>query len=235
MFDRIAILTYHQVGVFPPSPRRHLYCHVDRFAAQTNYLRRHGYRVLSMDEAVACLKGERAVPARAVVLTFDDSYDNFLHYALPALARYRFPAMVYVPSGFIGQSASWYEGETNSKPAMLNRNQILELRRSGIDIGSHGVSHARLTQVDDARRRDELVRSKSELEQVLGEEVRHFCYPYGDHNATVVEAARAAGYRSAVTCVSARASRTHDPLTLPRKAIAYRNTLLGYFWKLHSP
>ena len=76
MNSRVHILMYHRVGHFPgrmPSHRGQ-YCHLPRFKAQMAMLRRLGYRVISLDEAVAGLRGEAALPARAVALTFDDAY-----------------------------------------------------------------------------------------------------------------------------------------------------------------
>ncbi|HQN41198.1 MAG TPA: hypothetical protein PK724_03680, partial [Pseudomonadales bacterium] len=62
--------------------------------------------------------------------------------------------------------------------------------------------------------------------------IDHFCYPYGSHSPTVVEQARQAGYRTAVTCVRAAARPGWDWLQLPRKAISYGDTLAGFAFKL---
>jgi peptidoglycan/xylan/chitin deacetylase (PgdA/CDA1 family) len=233
MTTRVRLLNYHQVGDFPKRPaRRSLYCHAARFTAQMEYLRQGGFHVLTMDEAAARLRGERALPERAVVLTFDDGYENFYTHAFPVLARHRYGAIVYVLSGLIGQTARWYARDGRDPPRLLGRDQIVELRRAGIEIGSHGVSHLKLAETESEQVREELVRSKSELEDLLGEEVRHFCYPYGSHNAAVVEAARAAGYATAVTNVRRAARRGDDLLALPRKVISHGDGRLKYAWKV---
>ncbi len=230
---RISILMYHQVGDFPPmDAHRSTYCHHRRFASQMAYLHRFGYRVLSMDEVVDALRGGRPIPSRAVALTFDDGYENFYEYAYPVLERYGFPAMVYLISGLVGRDSEWFATDGRATPPLMGPERVRQLRRAGIDFGSHGVSHVRLAQVDREQMRDEVVRSRQMLEGLLGEEIRHFCYPYGSHDAEVVEAARAAGYASAVTCVRAAAVPGMDLLALPRKAISYGDNLLGYFWKL---
>ncbi|MCC6302086.1 MAG: polysaccharide deacetylase family protein [Gammaproteobacteria bacterium] len=234
MTGHISILMYHQVGDMPSMPtHRSTYCHHERFAAQMAFLHRFGYRVLGLDAAVAALRGDQPIPPRAVVLTFDDGYENFYEYAYPVLNRYGFPAIVYLLSGLLGGPAVWFTADRRDTPPLMGPDRIRELRRLGVDFGSHGVSHAKLTDVTAARVEEELTRSKAALEDLLGEEVRHFCYPYGRHNAAVVEAARAAGYRTAVTCVRAAATDRDDLLALPRKAISYGDNLAGYFWKLH--
>lgn len=233
MTTGLRILNYHQVGDFPSrAPRRSLYCHDVRFAEQMAYLHRNGFHVLTMDAAAAHLRGEGALPKRAVVLTFDDGYENFYTHAFPVLARYRFPAIVYVLSGLIGETAHWYKRDGREPPRLLSRTQILELRRGGIEIGSHGVSHIRLTEAAPEQLREELTRSKAGLEDLLGEEVRHFCYPYGSHNPAVVDAARAAGYATAVTNVRRAARRGDDLLALPRKVISHGDGRLKYAFKV---
>ena len=83
MTARISILMYHQVGEFAPMrAHRANYCDHRRFARQMAFLHHAGFQVLGLDRALACLRGERPTPARAVVLTFDDAYENFADYAL---------------------------------------------------------------------------------------------------------------------------------------------------------
>jgi peptidoglycan/xylan/chitin deacetylase (PgdA/CDA1 family) len=230
----INILMYHQVGDFTPMRgHRSTYCHYRRFAAQMAYLHRFGYRVLRLEEALASLAGEREVPVRAVVLTFDDGYENFYEYAYPELARYGFPAMVYLISDLVGQESSWFAKDGRATPPLMDATRIRQLRRAGIDFGSHGAAHVKLREQGEARIRDEVGRSKAALEDLLGEKVEHFCYPYGSYDLRSLLAVADAGYRSATTCVRALAQPADDPLALPRKAISFGDTLPGFVWKLH--
>jgi peptidoglycan/xylan/chitin deacetylase (PgdA/CDA1 family) len=211
---------------------RSTYCHYKRFRAQMRFLNLFGYRVLSMDQALDCLNGGRPIPPRAVVLTFDDGYENFYEYAWPVLKRYGFPSMVYLLSGLIGEDSSWFENDGRATPPLMGRERILQLRKEGVGFGSHGVSHKKLGEVGEELVRSEVEESKQALEQLLQEEVRHFCYPYGSHNLTALWAVERAGYRSAVTCQRAAATASFHPLLLPRKAISYGDNLAGYAWKL---
>jgi peptidoglycan/xylan/chitin deacetylase (PgdA/CDA1 family) len=230
----ISILMYHQVGDFAPMRgHRSTYCHYQRFAAQMAYLHRLRYNVIRLDAALEMLAGNVPVPPRAVALTFDDGYENFYQYAWPELARHGFPATVYLLSGLLGKNAEWFARDGRATPALMSAARVRELDRAGIDFGSHGVSHVKLAEVSVEKAREEITRSRAELADVLGHEVRHFCYPYGSVNPDVVEAARAAGYRSAVTCVRALAVPGWDLLALPRKAISFGDSLFGYAWKLH--
>jgi peptidoglycan/xylan/chitin deacetylase (PgdA/CDA1 family) len=225
---------YHQVGDFAPMQgHRSTYCHYTRFAAQMAYLHRLRYNVLRLDAVVDMLAGRASIPPRAVGLTFDDGYENFYEYAYPELSRYGFPATVYLLSGFLGRKAEWFARDGRATPELMNAARVRELDRAGIDFGSHGVSHVKLAEVNPEKAREEITRSRTELADVLGHDVRHFCYPYGSVNQQVVEIARNAGYRSAVTCVRALAAPGADLLALPRKAISFGDSLAGYAWKLH--
>ena len=231
----INILMYHQVGRFEPmKAHRSTYCDHRRFASQMRYLRRFDYTVLSLPAALACLRGERPIPPRAVVLTFDDGYENFYEYAWPVLKQHGYPAMVYLISSMLGQPSRWFAADGRDTPPLMSAARVRQLRAEGVDFGAHSVSHVRLAkQQDTAQIRREVFDSKAMLEDVLGEAVPHFCYPYGSHDRRVVDAVADAGFESATTCVRSPATHADDPLTLPRKAISFGDNLIGYFWRLH--
>ncbi|WP_295456300.1 polysaccharide deacetylase family protein [uncultured Thiodictyon sp.] len=235
----ISILMYHQVGDFQRvKTHRAVYCHQRRFAAQMALLKRLGCSVLTMDEVQACLAGERAVPPRAVAITFDDGYENFYEVALPQLQRHGFPATVYVVAGLVGGCADWLPADGLPAAPLMGAERLREVRRAGIQIGSHAMSHVPLAGLAAGALAAELADSRRVLEDLLGEPIRHLCYPYGSHNLAVVEATAAAGYATGVTCQRARATATFDPLALPRKAISLGDDLLGFLWKVqfkHRP
>jgi peptidoglycan/xylan/chitin deacetylase (PgdA/CDA1 family) len=186
-----------------------------------------------LDRAARDFHGKRPIPPRAVVLTFDDAYANFLDYALPVLKRYAFPATVYAISGYLGRNADWFAKDPGrSVPRLMTGDELRGIRAQGISVGSHSASHIRLGEADIDTQRRELGDSKSALEDLLGEEIRHLCYPFGSFNRETVQAAQEAGYASATTCLRGTAERCDHPLLLPRKGISFGDNLLGYFWKL---
>lgn len=234
MSNGINILMYHQVGEFAPmKAHRSTYCDHRRFARQMAFLARYGYTVLSMDQVLACLRGEAPVPPKAVALTFDDGYENFYEYAFPVLKQHGFPAMVYLISGLLGQPSSWFAKDGRDTPPLMSAERVRQLHREGVDFGSHSATHVKLAEQDSNRIREEVTRSKRELEDVLGGAVTHFCYPYGSHDMRAVEAVAEAGYQCATTCVRAPATTDDDPLTLPRKAVSWGDNLIGLWWRLH--
>lgn len=229
----VSILMYHQVGTFPaPRAHRALYCHVGRFAAQMAYLRRFGYTVISLAQAVDGLFGGAPLPRRPVVLTFDDGYRNFRDHAWPILRRHGFPATLFMVAGKVAGRADWLSDNQEAAP-LLDAAELRALHAEGLDIGSHTLSHPRLSRLPAAEVEREVGESKRRLEALLGAPVPHFCYPSGDYDAAVRETVRAAGYRAALTCIRGAANHAANPFEIPRKAISYGDNLVGFFWKLH--
>ena len=204
-----------------------------RFARQMALLRHLGYRVLDLDQVLVCLRGEAPTPERAVSLTFDDAYANFAEYALPVLQRNGFPATVYAISGWLGRPMAWSAAEPGRPiPVLMSGARLREMRAAGVTIGSHSVRHVKLAEVLAEAQWRELADSKAALEDLLGEPVRHLCYPFGSFDLGAVRAAAKAGYVSATTCLRGAATPADHPLALPRKAISYGDNLIGYWWKL---
>lgn len=225
---------YHQVGRFEePRTHRSGYCDVRRFRAQLRYFKRFGYHVISLDAAYAGLFLERALPSRPVVLTFDDGYRNFYEHALPALSEHGFPAAVFMITDLIGKRAEWLAEDGREPSPMMDAAMLREAERHGVTIGSHTSSHAKLSRVPLAQVHKELGDSKALLEDLLGHEVAHFCYPFGRYNEAARDAVGEAGYRTALTCIRGDANEADNPLEIPRKAISYGDSLAGVFWKLH--
>jgi len=234
IMTNISILMYHQVGVFDrPAAHRSTYCHIRRFKAQMAYLKYLNYRVISADEAVAVVQGKQKLDGHAVVLTFDDGYADFLDTVWPILKRYRFPATVFMVSALAGKPSSWFEADGRETPPLLNVEQLRQLRRAGITIGAHTLSHPRLSRIPREQMTQEIVESRRQLTEMLEEDIPYFCYPYGDYDAAVVDAVKDAGFQAAFSCIRGAAVPGDDRFLLPRKAISYGDSLAGFWWKLH--
>lgn len=226
---------YHQVGNFPRVKlHRASYCNVERFAQQMDCLARVGATVLSMSDALRAVRGEIPVPPRAVVLTFDDGYRNFIEHALPVLRRHQYPAVVYVLADRAGDAADWYAVDGQPTPPLMSWNEVRSLPAQGIEVGSHGLRHTRLAGLDTPTLRRELQDSRHRIEDELGLAVPHFCYPFGSVDQAAVEAAGEAGYQTGVTCQRGAARPGLDPLALPRKSVRQNFGLPTFLWRLYT-
>lgn len=190
----------------------------EQFAAQLDWLKRSGYETVRMDQAAACLRGEGACPARAVVLTFDDGYMDAYTAALPLLQQYGYVATFYIISGFVGQ------------PGYMGWPELQALRDAGMEIGAHSVSHPDLTGLGLEDLRAQVAQSGATLAAELGVPVVSFCYPGGKFNPTVAAVARESGFTSATTTI--QDGQQSDVYTLPRLRIYGDMTQQGFEWTI---
>jgi peptidoglycan/xylan/chitin deacetylase (PgdA/CDA1 family) len=205
------VLMYHSVA--PPGEAISWRYSIpfERFAVQLDLLRATGWhtrRVADLDPTVG---------DHQVAITFDDGYaDNFA--AFEALRQRGMVATWFVVTRDIGASSAWEDPDTPSRP-MLRADQLRAMAGEGMEIGTHSRSHMRLTGADDQQLRAEVAGSKADLEELLGKGVASFAYPYGDHDARVVDAARAAGYTRACVTRSGWAFSSNDPLAIRRVTV----------------
>ena len=170
---------------------------------------------------------------KVVGITFDDGYQNNLTNALPILKKYGFTATCYGVSSMIGGTNAWDRGKVAEKPLMtLNEWRIW--RDAGMDVGSHTQTHANLKNLSDEAAQQQIVQSKNELQQVLGADVRHFCYPYGWFKPEHEDMVRAAGYVTATSTRRGRAQPGDNPYALSRIMVARATNPLQFFMKVVS-
>jgi peptidoglycan/xylan/chitin deacetylase (PgdA/CDA1 family) len=207
------ILMYHSVEDYTEDPYR-VTVRPERFERQLRWLRRRGLRGVSMRELRAAPD-----PRGLVGLTFDDGYADFADRVLPALRRYGFTATVYVVVGELGNHNAW-DAAGPRKP-LLTADDVRRLAGDGVEVGSHSLTHRRLTTVDNRTLQDEIGASRIALEALTGGPVDGFCYPYGAVDTREVAMVSAAGYAYACA-VGARAIA--GPYGLPRTYIGDRDS-----------
>jgi peptidoglycan/xylan/chitin deacetylase (PgdA/CDA1 family) len=230
----IPILLYHNIATPPPGVHvPSLYVTPERFASQMRALRLMGVRGLSLSQAMPYLLGERVGPV--VVLTLDDGYADNVENALPILTRNGFSATCYVVSAHVGGYNAWDAERLNVKKPLMSRAQLGTWLDAGMELGAHTRTHPHLTQLSPEALREEVNGCKAELEDVLGREVRHFCYPYGSLDAAIVAQARAAGFQTATTLRRAKARPRDDLYLLPRMEMRERDSPARFLVRLLTP
>ncbi len=198
-FDRVAVSQHH-------------------FESHLAWLKKEGYRVISIDEILANAQGGKPLPDKAVLLTFDDGYRSFYTRVFPLLKKYRFPAVV----ALVG---SWMEGlDANNRPAgkeLLNWSEIRELEQSGlVEIASHSYDLHRglvanpqgneqaaattyaydtdLSQYEDdaeyqQRISASMAKSTDFIWQHAGIRPRLMVWPFGEYNEALLATSRSVG------------------------------------------
>src|SRR6266849_888209 len=97
-----------------------------------------------------------------VAVTFDDGYQSVLENAIPILLEKQIPATIFVPTKYLGGRPTWITDEKhrNASETLLSINDLKSLRKNGVFIGSHSVTHRPLTELSQAEVFAELIESR---------------------------------------------------------------------------
>lgn len=221
----VTVLCYHRFG----AGNSKMIVSPARFEEQLTFLADNGYHVVRLSDLQDFMAGERALPAKSVVITFDDGYESVYRHAFPLLKKFNVPATLFVYSDFIGA------------PDALTWPQFEALARSGlVDIQAHSKTHRNLTErrpgdeTDEAHRRNvdlELRTPRAVLERrlaSLGVQVRYFAYPFGSANDVVLDAMQRADYELGLTVTAGGNAFFAAPLMLRRTMIFGDHSLADF-------
>ncbi|HOF87324.1 MAG TPA: polysaccharide deacetylase family protein [Armatimonadota bacterium] len=212
------VLLYHRIGSpLARSTVRGQYVLPALLRWQMRDLLGQGYRPVSLAREMAATEHT----AGRFCVTFDDGYSSVRRFACPILQALRVPATIFVVVGAIGKTNAWDEARGDRTEPMMTLDDLKAAAAAGVEIGSHTMTHPRLTTLSDEKLVDEVRSSKHLLEDLLGGPVLGFSYPYGEVDARVRDAVAEAGYRYATTTrLGALVSET-DPFLIPRLNIRW--------------
>jgi peptidoglycan/xylan/chitin deacetylase (PgdA/CDA1 family) len=196
----VPILMYHHVAPRPGgSPL--LWVTTRQLVAELAFLRRRGYHTVTLQQVYRCWTEGTALPARPVVLSFDDGYVDQYRYAAPLLRRFGDVGVLDLIVDNLGRA--------------LTVGDVLRMSSWGWEIDSHTITHRDLTRLPRIRVRYELVGSRDLLRRYLRLPIDFFCYPGGAYDAAVRRQVSEAGYLAA-TSVDYGLARPAELYALPR-------------------
>ena len=190
---------------------------VDHFEEHLAWLKKNGYKIVSVQNVLDAAAGKNSIPDKSVLLTFDDGYRSFYTRVFPLLKKHHYSATV----ALIG---SWIDGIDTSDEAdkqLLTWDQVREMVKSGlVEMASHtydlhksvvanpqgdsqaatvtrlyDISTGRYETEEQYRERIHLALRKSAefIFQHVGVWPRVMVWPYGEYNNIALEASREAG------------------------------------------
>jgi peptidoglycan/xylan/chitin deacetylase (PgdA/CDA1 family) len=219
----LRVLTYHKVNDLQPNP---ITVPTRTFARQMSLLSELGYQPVSLDAVIAHYVAGAALPRKAVLITFDDGYRDNLENAAPILLRHGYPAVIFIPTGFLDDDTPLPHEtallELGVRNPTVRWSDFAALEASGLRIESHGVSHTRLSELDPEEVTRELDTSKQRLEERLGREVEAFAYIKGtalDFGPEHPDLVRQAGYKLAFSAIFGANSPQSDRFQLRRYSV----------------
>jgi peptidoglycan/xylan/chitin deacetylase (PgdA/CDA1 family) len=223
------VLCYHAVSA---DWRHELSVTPGAVEGQVRWALRRGYRPATAAQVAAG-------SGKLLHVTFDDAFRSVLA-GVEVLERLGVRGSVYACTAFAADGRPFDGGklapEAAAHPdelATLTFDALAELADRGVEIGSHTISHPRLTELADDELRRELVDSRAELEDRLGRSCVFLAYPFGGEDERVRRATRAAGYAGAFSLPGRQSPR--EPFGLPRVGLYRKDTTARAALKMSRP
>lgn len=188
---RVPIIMYHYISLNPKpedKARNGLSTPPAVFEQQMKYLAENGYTTITLDKMAGAFSGHDSLPAKPIIITIDDGYNDAYYNAFPILKKYNLQATMLIITDVVDTAP------------YLSWSQIKEMYSSGlITFISHTRHHYFLTSLSQPALDNEIIESKKILESKLGTTINWFGYPYGGFNQRVIDTVRKAGFIGAVT------------------------------------
>jgi peptidoglycan/xylan/chitin deacetylase (PgdA/CDA1 family) len=217
----VAILGFHKIGQ-PPSEgwRSWFYISEQAFTGFLTDLVDGGWEVIDLQRFLDGLDKNETLPPRSALLTFDDGYSSMRYVTLPLLQRFDMPAVLFVPTDFVGARNTFDAGVEPDEP-ICDWDDLRVLARGRVSIQSHAASHRRFSDLSAQERVRELTRSKTTLEHNLDTPIDTVAFPYGDPGPPDDSGVLAAsGYRAAFLYGGGPIRLpVHDPYRVQRLAM----------------
>jgi peptidoglycan/xylan/chitin deacetylase (PgdA/CDA1 family) len=207
----VPILEYHVLGAAPAdAPYPELYVSRPDFHREMDWLDEHGYQAVTLEAVESAWYDGGTLPAKPVVVSFDDGYRPQFTYALPELRRHGWPGVLNLKA----EGSDLYESNVR---AMID---------AGWELAAHTIDHSDLTTLDGAALKRETAGARQILQREYGVPVKDFCYPAGRFDPTVIAAVEVAGYATATTEIPGYADR-EAPYELARFEILGSSGVAG--------
>lgn len=194
----IAVLCYHNIATYEEKQNFQdeldWTITVDNFKEHLEYLKKHNYKTLTMEEFYKWKNNEIDLPYKSVLITFDDGFLSNYEYAFPLLKEYNMNATVFVVGSFVENSTE-KDWSGNIKTYMTKEIlENLENEYPNIEIYSHSYN----LHYEGAINQDvnTLVKDMDNFDNFY-KETDVFCYPFGQYNDNIETALKSHGYKIA--------------------------------------
>lgn len=184
-----SILLYHHVSDTTP---RVTSVTADELRGHLQYLRDNDFTVIDIRDAIAAAKGEKEIPEKSVVITFDDAYQNIFTNGWPVLKEFGVPWTLFVTTDPIGQTAGRY----------MSWDQVRELHEAGVVIANHSTDHSHMPRriAGESERawlrrmRENILAAEAKIEDEVGVSYKLFAYPYGEYDNKLADLVAELGF-----------------------------------------
>lgn len=209
---QVPILCYHQVRNWKASDGKvgkDYIVEVQNFKDQIKMLADSGYHSILPDQLYAYLNTGAPLPSKPIMFTFDDTELSQFETAAPILKKHGFKAVYFIMMVTIGKKAKY--------ASYMTSDQIKQLHDAGNAIGNHSYDHKNFKKYTGKDWEEQLDKPNKKIEEIIGEKVTTFAYPFGLWNAAGIPELKKRGFKMAFSLADKRDEK--DPLFTIRRII----------------
>ncbi|MCL5775084.1 MAG: polysaccharide deacetylase family protein, partial [Patescibacteria group bacterium] len=225
---KLPILMYHHIGNPPPNPgkiRIDLTVSVENFRQQVKWLKDNGYTSVKFSDLYNYSVGKARLPAKPVILSFDDGYQDAFDNAVPALRE----------QGMVGSFAiiTQYPATHSGTNFYADWDEIKAAYSQGMEIVSHTQDHfdRQNPKYNEKFISDNLKGSIADIQNHLGLATNVLIYPYGRYTPKYLKLAEEAGFKIGITVHSGNIVDLNNLMEVPRVRV-HNSTSLEKFARL---
>lgn len=212
----LPVLMYHHIQseeAAKTNKQTSITVYTDYFEKQMQYLKDKGYTAITMNDVISFFDNGTKIPAKSVLITFDDAYEDFYTDAFPILQKLNFQATMFVPTGLI------------NNPGYLNWEQIISMNGT-ILFANHTWSHKNV-KTTEASMEYEILTADTQLSDHVLNIPKTFAYPFGLDSVSSEKYLASLSYKLAFTTIPGSTLCVKQRLALPRIRIG--NTTLSSY------
>lgn len=204
----VPVLCYHHIRNFKAGESENMKSYSvtpAAFAAQMKALSDSGYSTILPDQLYEYLVHDGVLPAKPVMLTFDDTDEEQYSIGKTEMNKFGFKGVYFIMTIAI------------NRPRYMSKDQIKNLSDSGHVIAGHTWDHHMVTKYQGEDWDTQLVKPRKQLEAITGKSITYFAYPFGLWNQAAIPEIKNRDYKLAFILSTKRDST--EPLYTVRRMI----------------
>jgi peptidoglycan/xylan/chitin deacetylase (PgdA/CDA1 family) len=205
----VPVFVYHHIATHDTDIR--YFVTPDDFQTQMDTLNHLGYTTISVSKLISVIKDGGEMPARPMVITFDDGNEDVYLNAFPIMKSLGMTATNYIITNRLGL------------PDFLSVDELKEMSAAGWEVGCHSNSHVDLKI--SANLGLEMYNSRLKLADALGFPIQTFAYPFGSADAFIMKKTKTYGYEAGMGLGTGFTHSKDDLFYISRMEIRHSTTL----------
>jgi len=206
--QQVPILCYHQIREWTASDSKRAKDYIvpiNNFREQMKILADSGYHTILPDQLYDYLTKGSPLPAKPVMLTYDDNKEDQFTIARDEMNQYGFKGVFFIMTVSL------------NRPIYMSPQQIKQLYDEGNVIASHTWDHGNVKTYKDEDWIKQIDKPSQQLEKIVGKKLDYFAYPFGLWDKEAIDQLKQRGYKAAFQLSAKRDEQ--DPLFTIRRMI----------------